>query len=62
MFDLYTGNVRHMPHRTAVPILVSSSVQGSALGGRARSHPERECAALNGSLWLHFDDKAKKRS
>lgn len=31
MFDLYTGNVRHMPHRTALPILVSSSVQGVAL-------------------------------
>jgi hypothetical protein len=31
MFDLYTGNVRHMPHRTALPILVSSSVQGTVL-------------------------------
>jgi len=35
MFDLYTGNERHMPHRTAVPILVSSSVQGTALAAFA---------------------------
>ena len=31
MFDLYTGNVKHLPHKAALPILVSSSVQGTAL-------------------------------
>ena len=35
MFDLYTGNLRHMPHRTAFPILVSSGVQGTALAAVA---------------------------
>jgi len=35
MFDLYTGNVRHMPHRTAVPFLVSSSVQATAVAALA---------------------------
>ena len=31
MFDLYTGNVRHLPRNAALPILVSTSVQGTAL-------------------------------
>ena len=31
MFDLYTGHVKHLPHKAALPILVSSSVQGTAL-------------------------------
>ena len=31
MFDLYTGNVKHLPHKAALPILVSSSLQGTAL-------------------------------
>jgi len=31
MFDLYTGNVKHLPRKAALPILVSSSVQGTAL-------------------------------
>ena len=35
MFDLYTGKVKHLPHNAAVPILVSSSVQGTALAAIA---------------------------
>jgi protein TonB len=31
MFDLYTGNVKHLPRKAALPILVSTSVQGTAL-------------------------------
>ena len=31
MFDLYSGNVGHLPHRAALPLLVSTSVQGTAL-------------------------------
>ena len=31
MFDLYTGNVRHLPRNAALPILVSTSVQATAL-------------------------------
>jgi len=31
MFDLYTGNVKHLPRRPALPILLSTSVQGTAL-------------------------------
>ena len=31
MFDLYTGTVRHLPRNAALPILVSTSVQGTAL-------------------------------
>lgn len=31
MFDLFTGNVQHVPSRPAIPILVSTSIQGTAL-------------------------------
>ena len=31
MFDLYSGNVGHLPHRAALPLLVSTSVQATAL-------------------------------
>lgn len=31
MFDLYTGNVRHLPHKAALPLMVSTGVQGTAL-------------------------------
>jgi TonB family protein len=31
MFDLFTGRVQHMPSTPAIPILVSTSIQGTAL-------------------------------
>ena len=31
MFDLFTGKVQHVPSTPAIPILVSSTIQGSAL-------------------------------
>ena len=31
MFDLYTGHVSHLPHRPALPIVVSTSIQATAL-------------------------------
>ena len=31
MFDLFTGKVQHVPSRPAIPILVSTSIQGTAL-------------------------------
>ena len=31
MFDLVTGKVQHVPSRPAIPILVSTSIQGAAL-------------------------------
>lgn len=31
MFDLFTGQVQHVPSRPAIPILVSTSIQGTAL-------------------------------
>ena len=31
MFDLITGKVQHVPSTPAVPILVSTSIQGTAL-------------------------------
>src|SRR5690242_6120724 len=32
MFDLITGKVQHVPSTPAVPILVSTGIQGAALG------------------------------
>ena len=32
MFDLITGRVQHVPSTPAIPILVSTSIQGTALG------------------------------
>jgi protein TonB len=32
MFDLFTGKVQHVPSTPTIPILVSSSIQGTALG------------------------------
>ena len=31
MFDLYTGNLRHIPHRAALPVVVSASLEGTAV-------------------------------
>ncbi|HEY3159150.1 MAG TPA: hypothetical protein VGJ78_09355, partial [Vicinamibacterales bacterium] len=31
MFDLITGKVQHVPSTPAIPILVSTSIQGTAL-------------------------------
>src|SRR4029453_17365401 len=31
MFDLFTGKVQHVPSTPAIPILVSSTIQGTAL-------------------------------
>jgi hypothetical protein len=31
MFDLFTGKVQHVPSTPTVPILVSSTIQGTAL-------------------------------
>lgn len=31
MFDLYTGNVKHMPHKAALPVVVSASVEATAV-------------------------------
>jgi hypothetical protein len=31
MFDLFTGKVQHVPSTPAIPILVSTSIQGTAL-------------------------------
>jgi protein TonB len=35
MFDLFTGKVQHVPSTPAVPILVSTAIQGTALAGIA---------------------------